>query len=149
LLKTDKNINSGCFHKDTIFQTSGYPITEFPNPVSFTTGTDTATSVIAYSQSVPLYDSVFCFTVVSVKDGKEQSKETIVYPNPASGLVTINSPNEINRFELINSLGQMVISLQPIKRNIEIDLTSLPAGLYYYRILMKGGDRSFGKIIHD
>lgn len=88
-------------------------------------------------------------------------ENTLVYPNPSNGLFTIkpsvnNSqpvPTEasgLSEVEVYNMLGEKVYSKQFTVNNsqLTIDLSSLPSGVYLYRVLTETGDLvSEGKFI--
>jgi hypothetical protein len=60
-----------------------------------------------------------------------------VYPNPTSGLVNIefNSLHEKEtKVQVYNQLGQRILIQQAVDQNMELDLSSNPAGIYYITI---------------
>jgi len=65
-----------------------------------------------------------------------------IYPNPSSGIVYINFGDrfESTRVEIINSLGQMVLTKNINTENTaEIDLSGQPIGPYFIKFLNAGG----------
>jgi len=68
-------------------------------------------------------------TITSVVNGKSNYNQVSMMPNPASQRVLIQSPNALERFTLINNLGQIVLSM-PVPVSNEIDLKALPVGIY-------------------
>jgi hypothetical protein len=58
-----------------------------------------------------------------------------VYPNPADGVVYINSPEAIEKIEIYSSTGALVLS-QPFSgvNDAELDVSSLSKGYYMVRI---------------
>lgn len=69
-----------------------------------------------------------------------------IFPNPTSGLITVQSDSPINNWEVINSLGENVGSMIHVinkqQNNIVMDCSSLNAGVYiissdgnYYRFV--------------
>lgn len=67
-----------------------------------------------------------------------------VYPNPATGFVTLKldraQVREHNAVQLFNPLGRLVRTLEVRREDADhellISLADLPAGLYYYRLLV-------------
>lgn len=60
-----------------------------------------------------------------------------LYPNPATEMITINSPEfAINDIELFDVLGQSIRSLNGLNAigSYQLDLTDLSAGVYFVRI---------------
>jgi hypothetical protein len=57
-----------------------------------------------------------------------------VYPNPTTGIVNISNPTPIKELIILNQLGQPVYLREYITTSILVDLTSLPAGVYYIKI---------------
>jgi len=79
------------------------------------------------------------FKVVGVTMQTTNEKiEYKVYPNPSSGIVKILSQNtnmEEAEIMVLNSQGQIVRTVKGISgRLVEMDLSSLPKGLYILRI---------------
>jgi hypothetical protein len=64
-----------------------------------------------------------------------------VYPNPATGLVTIETAGElVTHVELCNMLGEVVL-LPKLAQNT-IDISSVPSGMYMLNIATKNGRSS-------
>ncbi|MGX7668455.1 T9SS type A sorting domain-containing protein [Flavobacterium pedocola] len=57
----------------------------------------------------------------------------ILYPNPAKSVLIIELPFE-SRVEIVNALGQKVISKPNAQKNWSIDVSGLSAGVYYVRL---------------
>jgi hypothetical protein len=64
-----------------------------------------------------------------------------VYPNPASGYITIEQAarQQVQQVELLNRHGQVVLQEQVQDRVIRLNLHGLPAGLYILRITGTNG----------
>jgi len=62
--------------------------------------------------------------------------EIIVYPNPASEIISVRSNEEIKNIELFNQLGQKIrLEKNVLEGNsIQLNLTKLPKGLYILRV---------------
>jgi uncharacterized delta-60 repeat protein len=76
-------------------------------------------------------------SVVEVADRAEIS----VYPNPATDFLSISAEVKLERIELIDALGRNVLSQAPNALQIQIDISSLPNGIYLLRAT--DGERMF------
>lgn len=67
--------------------------------------------------------------------------EVQVYPNPASGFITIeqSARQQVQHVELLNRLGQVVLRQRVQDRTIRLDVQGLPAGMYILRISSSNG----------
>jgi hypothetical protein len=77
-----------------------------------------------------------------------------VYPNPTNDVVYFNFDSPIPKglsIEFYNLLGQRIkgISYKPNKesRLVEINLSTVPTGIYFYRVLLENEITFAGKII--
>jgi hypothetical protein len=108
-----------------------------------------AESVYAYAFDVYSNGEIFVGTnsglfhtnesVVSVEDESISQDDCHVFPNPCRDKVSINLPKEQNScsVRIINELGICIWDNQGYStglNSIEIDVSSLPAGLYYCNI---------------
>jgi hypothetical protein len=87
---------------------------------------------------------------LSTKDVARLQQNILVYPNPTNGRITItldSSETESLEFIIYNSLGQSVGSFKLESSNLEINLSYLSNGIYYYHIKNKGELISQNKII--
>ena len=87
---------------------------------------------------------------LSTKDVARLQQHILVYPNPTNGSITITlDPSETESLEFIiyNSLGQSVGYFELDSNNLEINLSYLSNGIYYYHIKNKGELISQNKII--
>jgi hypothetical protein len=78
------------------------------------------------------------------------AKPAVVYPNPAprDGTVTVLVEQDDNlRFELINSLGRVVLIQRLNDYPQQISLFKLPKGVYYYRVTKAGSQIQSGKLL--
>jgi len=67
-----------------------------------------------------------------------------VYPNPTTGILTIQSKTSIVQIEIYNQLGQLVLS-----NNEEntIDISNVGQGLYFIKILDENGNIGTQKVV--
>lgn len=68
-----------------------------------------------------------------------------IYPNPASGVVSISSEANIRTIKIFNQPGESILFELVNSKNHTIDLSSLPSGLYF--IKCESDNNSFSKII--
>lgn len=72
-----------------------------------------------------------CYELYSgVNEIMNLSDGVSLYPNPSFGETTINSVHPINRVEVINTTGSVVFSNCPNSENYQLNLTTLPSGIY-------------------
>jgi hypothetical protein len=93
------------------------------------------------NQGVPTLVGISNFTTEFSTVGVEKPKSatTRVYPNPAKDVINIEISDftDINRIELVNSIGKtvrVIDNASEIGRFSSINVSSLPAGLYYLRL---------------
>jgi alpha-tubulin suppressor-like RCC1 family protein len=63
-----------------------------------------------------------------------------LYPNPASGLITIRYPNGIDKVIVTNLIGQQLIAKSGTRNEATIEVANLPSGTYFAKVY--SGDRS-------
>jgi len=72
--------------------------------------------------------------VTSIVDFSNSTKEIFIYPNPTSGIFTIDSgAKEIQTIDLYDASGRKVFSKKMVER-IDIDATDLVNGVYFITI---------------
>ncbi|MDI3544788.1 MAG: hypothetical protein PWQ43_880 [Rikenellaceae bacterium] len=70
---------------------------------------------------------------------KENENNFNIYPNPANDVLTINSNTTMNQITIINSLGQVVMNVEPNTDFYQININTLPEGIYTARITTNNG----------
>ena len=70
-----------------------------------------------------------------------------IYPNPANNLVNITNNNIIENVEVINVLGQNVMSQHANSENVQLNISSLAAGTYILAIYPQNGAVTTVKVI--
>ncbi|MGB0430272.1 MAG: T9SS type A sorting domain-containing protein [Bacteroidia bacterium] len=70
---------------------------------------------------------------------KSSSISFSVYPNPAKSHITVNSENEIESLQILNTNGQVVINSTPFANNTPISIADLKKGLYLIKAQTKKG----------
>lgn len=65
---------------------------------------------------------------------------TVVYPNPTSGMFTIqNSQSKIQRVEMYDVFGKLMNSMEVNDSSATVDISSFAAGVYFTRIITGKG----------
>ena len=74
-----------------------------------------------------------------------------VFPNPTTGMFTMQSGDRSRfvGFDVQNALGQYVHSLPISTSSLEVDLSSLPSGVYLLNIHVANGSTIFRKLIKE
>lgn len=75
----------------------------------------------------------------------------LIYPNPGKGLFTFNTAqlpaNSPYRLNICNSLGQSVYQITELAAVSTVDLSTLPAGMYFYQLSSNAGSIQSGELI--
>jgi hypothetical protein len=85
------------------------------------------------------------YTYVGLKEGI-LFDDLKIYPNPFTDKITITSQSFENKnlqLEIINSIGQTVYSQNSLENQNEIDLSSLPKGIYFCKVQNKEHSKTF------
>lgn len=84
-----------------------------------------------------------------IKDIKAAKSALVVYPNPSHGPIAIRSAETgLVQLEVSNMLGQVVYTAKT-PTNTAIELPTLSAGLYTYRVLSNNAILGSGKLIRE
>jgi hypothetical protein len=70
----------------------------------------------------------------------------LVYPNPASEVVTFQSEMPISTLQMRNSFGQTIVDIYPLKKNVSLNTSGYSKGIYFYRVTI-GKQIITGKIV--
>lgn len=81
-------------------------------------------------------------------DETESSAFATVHPNPTNGVVTIIGMN-LSQAQVINMLGQQVISRQGKGDEIQINMSALPTGIYFINITDEEGRKCMRKVVKE
>ena len=67
--------------------------------------------------------------------------DLVVYPNPATDFITIEQPARIlvRQVELVNHVGQQMLTAEARDRVLRLDVRQLPAGIYFLYITSTNG----------
>lgn len=81
------------------------------------------------------------------QDVMDQTKRNVYYQSQLKKLVYIGVEGKENELMLINAVGNLIVQKNIIGSG-EIDLVSLPSGLYFYRLSSENGPLKTGRFIH-
>ncbi|MBL0328247.1 MAG: T9SS type A sorting domain-containing protein [Bacteroidetes bacterium] len=87
--------------------------------------------------------------ILGVNDEKEIDNDVAIYPNPNSGLFTLELLNKKagSDVEIYNLLGKLIYRNKLVNEKNVIDISNEAAGMYFYKILLDGKTISDGKLI--
>lgn len=95
-----------------------------------------------YNVSCPMIRA--CLPVVGVSANQEVASAVNIYPNPSTGIVNVNNV-EGAIIEVLNMVGQTVVTINNASEISSIDLSNQANGTYFVRVL-KGTEVSTTKI---
>ena len=88
----------------------------------------------------------------SLNEGVEENGVSNVFanlhPNPTTGLVTIAGEN-LRQAEVLNMLGQQVLSVQGEGNELRIDMAAMPAGVYFVNVTNEEGRKCVRKVVKE
>jgi hypothetical protein len=84
-----------------------------------------------------------CMNIVGINENKIDKNNISVFPNPASSSIHISSTQEIQLAEMFSISGKLILQLLPV--NNEIDIASLPCGMYFLKTTDTKGKTAFAK----
>ena len=80
------------------------------------------------------------------KTQQAKVSQFVLYPNPTTGMVQINTDKAIRQVEIRNLLGAIMLETTTPQDNT-IDVSSLPAGIYIVRVVTTEGKEMFAKLV--
>jgi hypothetical protein len=83
----------------------------------------------------------------SVKEFGMTNGDLRVLPNPTNGIITISSRFEMQKIEVINIPGQILLSETVNDKSFQIQLQDFSAGIYFVRIIYPNGLSIVKKVI--
>lgn len=75
--------------------------------------------------------------------------ELSIYPNPSAGKVTIEGSGPLQQAQVFDRLGRQVYSQKATGLSAQLDLQSLPAGLYLLSVTDASGRNSWHKLMKE
>jgi hypothetical protein len=86
---------------------------------------------------------------IDFTDGIDETRAfATVYPNPTTGLVTING-TDLKQAEVLNTLGQHVATTTGEGETLQVDISGLPAGVYFVNVTDKDGRKCVRKVVKE
>ena len=87
----------------------------------------------------------------SQNQGFEETEATAfanIHPNPTNGTFTITG-KDLKQAEVLNTLGQCVVTTQGKGETLHIDIANLPTGIYFVRITDEEGRKCVRKVVKE
>ena len=82
-----------------------------------------------------VFGEVFSFTVDGILGTEDQTIEgLVVYPNPANNVLNVEAKSTISSIEIMNVLGQTILSETSTSNKMQVDISALSTGNYFVRI---------------
>ena len=82
-----------------------------------------------------------------VDENKDEARVTL-HPSPTTGLVTVMG-KDLKSAEVVNMLGQHVAKAQGEGERLTVDISSLPAGIYFVNITDSEGRKCVRKVVKE
>ena len=99
--------------------------------------------------TIPDYPLIWGQTdLTGLDENDESSAFAIVHPNPTKAFVSVIG-EDLRQAEVINTLGQLVLSIQGIGNEFHIDMTALPVGVYFVNITDEEGRKCVRKVVKE
>lgn len=95
-------------------------------------------------------DTIMMVNVASVCTVITDDNEEVflkVYPVPAGDVVHFESDMEIMEVNIIDVSGRIIYTSEPYSTAFEVDLSAIPAAVYFYNITTTGNIRLSGRIV--
>lgn len=129
------------FNQDVVYSRLTSGSSEPYDPMNPSTGYN--------SFSTPNVNLFFSSGELSIIDHSPAKNSITIYPNPASDVLTIqNDLNTIiNKVQLVNSTGQIVLNKTINSFSTELDIKSIESGFYIIQIITEKGDLISKKIL--
>jgi len=120
---------------------------------------DTSFNIYVPAPKIVLYRTAFCTIPnyplragqTSLSEGVDENASVAfatIHPNPTTGLVTIVG-KDLNQADVVNMLGQCVTTVQEKGETLQIDISKLPAGIYFVRITDDEGRKCTHKVVKE
>ena len=96
------------------------------------------------NDSIPVFGDYY----VGIPENEDSNDRVTVHPNPTSGYVSVKGES-LRLAEVVNMLGQKVINVQGEDNELRIDMTTLPAGIYFVTITDEAGRKCVRKVVKE
>jgi len=110
-------------------------------------GNVSVTETTSFCKAGPfnLFVNVGVSTNINSVSGMES--QISIYPNPCNGMINIQSQKNIQTIKISNLLGEIIYSKQVEDKEIQLNLSAFPAGIYMISLQEDGGKTTTRKII--
>jgi hypothetical protein len=81
-------------------------------------------------------DSVYCQTWTTLQTSQIEENKFVIYPIPATTDLNITATQKIERIEIINNLGSIILTEVPNNLDFSINVQQLEIGMYTARLLI-------------
>jgi hypothetical protein len=125
---------------------AGLSCTNCPNPKASPTITTTYTVIKTQCKSVTSDVITITVSPTSINELNVNNAITL-QPNPTSGFVNINSKFEMQKIEVINIAGQILLSETVNEKTRQLLLNNFSEGIYFVKIVLENGMTVTKKII--
>lgn len=85
---------------------------------------------------------------VGIEDVNNDIISAKVYPNPLTKDLTIEANENIERLEVLNVLGEKVLTKEVNKNNLTLDFSTMNKGVYIIKLYSSKGERSY-KVVKE
>ncbi len=83
---------------------------------------------------ITVYSVHYCDSVNSVPSNFSKTDQISIAPNPTSETITIKSVSVVESLQVTDITGRILYMSQPMKKEMEVDLSSLATGCYFVRV---------------
>jgi hypothetical protein len=103
----------------------------------------------AYSKKMPDHSGSYVINGLTMIDsfkagptsiGDAETSSFAVYPNPTTGIITIDGINSTTRVMVTNTQGQIISNIS-IETAHQLDLSAQPSGLYFVKLMSDQGTK--------
>ena len=98
--------------------------------------------------TIPDYPLMWGQTELWGLEENEASNFATVHPNPTTGMVSITGEN-LRKAEITNMLGQHVVTASSQGGQLSVDISRLPAGVYFVSVTDESGKKCVRKVVKE
>ena len=126
---------------------AGLSCTNCPNPKASPNSTTTYT--VTKTQCKAVTSDVITVSVSPTGIAEAEALEAGVklQPNPTNGIITISSRFEMQKIELLNVAGQLLLTQSTTDKTHQLNLTDFTEGIYFVRVVYPNGLSTVKKVV--
>ncbi len=94
------------------------------------------------NDSIPVFGDYY----VGISENPTPDDMVTIHPNPTLGMIAIMGEN-LHQAAVVNMLGQQVLMVQGEDNELRIDMTALPAGIYFVAVTDNNGRKTVQKVV--